>query len=109
MTTQADFTDDEWKTVLQGPTSAGMIVITAEKGGTFRETYEIRPDGSHPHVHGANLGVRADAYLRAGGWADLRTAEDHDLWRRLLGSGEPGAGLLGKCQIKIEMALANRS
>lgn len=53
----------------------------------FRETYEIRPDGSHPHVHGANLGVRADAYLRAGGWAALRTAEDHDLWRRLLGSG----------------------
>jgi glycosyltransferase involved in cell wall biosynthesis len=49
----------------------------------FRATYTIEPDGSHPHVHGANLGVRADAYVRAGGWADLATAEDHDLWDRL--------------------------
>jgi glycosyltransferase involved in cell wall biosynthesis len=50
----------------------------------FRTSYVIRPDGSHPHVHAANLGVRADAYLRAGGWANLPTAEDHDLWNRLL-------------------------
>jgi glycosyltransferase involved in cell wall biosynthesis len=49
----------------------------------FRTSYIIGKDGSHSHVHGANLGVRADAYLRAGGWADLRTAEDHDLWGRL--------------------------
>lgn len=53
----------------------------------FRSTYLIYPDGTHPHVHGANLGVRADAYLRAGGWADLCTAEDHDLWQRLAASG----------------------
>ncbi len=49
----------------------------------FRTTYLTHRDGSHPHVHGANLGVRADAYLRAGGWAALYTAEDHDLWARL--------------------------
>jgi glycosyltransferase involved in cell wall biosynthesis len=49
----------------------------------FRLTYQINADGTHPHVHGANLGVRADAYLMAGGWAALSTAEDHDLWRRL--------------------------
>jgi cellulose synthase/poly-beta-1,6-N-acetylglucosamine synthase-like glycosyltransferase len=49
----------------------------------FRDSYLIQPDGSHPHVHGANMGVRADAYLRAGGWGDLETAEDHDLWKRL--------------------------
>jgi glycosyltransferase involved in cell wall biosynthesis len=49
----------------------------------FRATYPIAADGSHPHVHGANLGVRADAYLRAGGWGDLASAEDHDLWTRL--------------------------
>lgn len=49
----------------------------------FRTSYLIRPDGSHSHVHGANLGVRADAYLRAGGWRNLATAEDHDLWNRL--------------------------
>jgi glycosyltransferase involved in cell wall biosynthesis len=49
----------------------------------FRLGYLIRPDGTHPHVHGANLGVRADVYLRSGGWSDLATAEDHDLWDRL--------------------------
>jgi glycosyltransferase involved in cell wall biosynthesis len=54
--------------------------IVAER---FRQSYLIHPDGTHPHVHGANLGMRADAYLQAGGWRDLATAEDHDLWRRL--------------------------
>ena len=27
----------------------------------FRDTYIIHDDGTHTHVHGANLGVRADA------------------------------------------------
>jgi glycosyltransferase involved in cell wall biosynthesis len=53
----------------------------------FRLTYQIHADGSHPHVHGANLGVRADAYLRTGGWMNLETAEDHDLWNRLRRNG----------------------
>lgn len=53
----------------------------------FRNTYTIHEDGTHPHVHGANLGMRADAYLRAGGWAGLATAEDHDLWQRLYETG----------------------
>lgn len=41
MTTKADFTDDEWKLVLEGPPSAGLIVSTAERGGTFREALSI--------------------------------------------------------------------
>jgi glycosyltransferase involved in cell wall biosynthesis len=49
----------------------------------FYRSYLIHADGTHPHVHGANLGVRADAYLQAGGWQDLSTAEYHDLWMRL--------------------------
>src|ERR1700760_1424965 len=49
----------------------------------FRDGYIINRDGTHPHVHGANLGVRADLYARVGGWADLSTAEDHDLWKRI--------------------------
>lgn len=53
----------------------------------FRQTYLTHADGTHPHVHGANLGVRADAYLRVGGWLNLTTAEDHDLWNRLHRSG----------------------
>ena len=38
MTAKADFTPEEWRAVLEGPPSAGMIVITAQRGGTFRET-----------------------------------------------------------------------
>jgi hypothetical protein len=29
---------EEWQVVLEGPPSAGMIVVTAQRGGTFRET-----------------------------------------------------------------------
>jgi cellulose synthase/poly-beta-1,6-N-acetylglucosamine synthase-like glycosyltransferase len=53
----------------------------------FRSSYPVSPDGTHSHVHGANFGVRADAYLRAGGWGSLCTAEDHDLWNRLADHG----------------------
>lgn len=49
----------------------------------FLKDYVIHPDGTHPHVHGANLGIRADTYLNVGGWRPLETAEDHDLWNRL--------------------------
>jgi len=38
MTTKAAFSPDEWKVVLEGPPSAGLIVITAARGGMFRET-----------------------------------------------------------------------
>ena len=38
MTTKAAFSPEEWTTVLEGPPTAGLIVITAAHGGTFRET-----------------------------------------------------------------------
>src|ERR1700759_283281 len=38
MTTKAAFSAEEWKVVLEGPPAAGLIVITAARGGTFRET-----------------------------------------------------------------------
>ena len=38
MTSKSDFSDDEWKEILEAPPSAGMIVVTAQKGGSFRET-----------------------------------------------------------------------
>jgi hypothetical protein len=38
MTTKAAFSPDEWKVVLEGPPTAGMIVITAAHGGMWRET-----------------------------------------------------------------------
>jgi hypothetical protein len=41
MTGKADFTAEEWDVIAEGPTSAGMIVSTAERGGTFRETFAM--------------------------------------------------------------------
>jgi hypothetical protein len=41
MTGKTDFTPQEWDLVLQGPPTAGMIVLTAQRGGTIRETYAI--------------------------------------------------------------------
>lgn len=41
MTAKADFSDDEWKQVLEGPTSAGMIVIASDRGGSVRESFSM--------------------------------------------------------------------
>jgi hypothetical protein len=41
MTGSADFTPEEWEVVKEGPTSAGMIVSTAQRGGTFREVFAM--------------------------------------------------------------------
>jgi hypothetical protein len=41
VTGKADFTETEWDAVLHGPTTAGLIVLTAQRGGTFRETFAI--------------------------------------------------------------------
>jgi hypothetical protein len=41
MTTRAAFTDEEWDLVRSAPPTAGMIVITAARGGTMRETFEM--------------------------------------------------------------------
>ncbi len=41
MTRSTDFTEQEWETVLEGPTSAGLIVSTAQRGGSFRESYSL--------------------------------------------------------------------
>jgi glycosyltransferase involved in cell wall biosynthesis len=42
----------------------------------------------HPHVHGANFGIRGDAYLALGGWQPLATGEDADLARRAARTGD---------------------
>ncbi len=41
MTGKADFSLAEWELVLGGPPNAGLIVVTAQRGGVFRETFAI--------------------------------------------------------------------
>lgn len=57
--------------------------VSSRLSRRFRSHYLLGTDGTHTHVHGANISMRASAYLAAGGWDDRRTGEDHDLWHRL--------------------------
>ncbi|MEU8951823.1 glycosyltransferase [Streptomyces sp. NPDC048489] len=52
-----------------------------------RRGSETQEPWEHPHVHGANLGLSASAYLRVGGFAALPTGEDRDLAARLSKAG----------------------
>jgi hypothetical protein len=41
VTAKADFTEEEWKTILEGPPSAGLLVIISDRGGSVRETFSM--------------------------------------------------------------------
>jgi hypothetical protein len=66
-------------TVLPGPgLPAGMRAA-------WRSRHHLRE--GHPHIHGANFGIRADAYMALGGWPPLARGEDVDLARRAASAG----------------------
>jgi glycosyltransferase involved in cell wall biosynthesis len=70
---------------------AGTVQVTDWSGyraavrSLFAERYGAV--GPHRHVHGANLGFRAAAYLQAGGFPDLPTGEDRALVAALTAAG----------------------
>ncbi len=91
--TDADSTvPANWLTVQLGYAAAGYDVVIgtvrpdpAEYPADLRQEWERthvrgRPNG---HVHGANLGVRASAYVAVGGYRPLPEHEDVDLVARL--------------------------
>lgn len=71
---------------------AGTVTVTDWAGqpphlaAVFRQHYG-HGRGTHPHVHGANLGFTARAYLAAGGFQPIATAEDHALVAALSAAG----------------------
>lgn len=83
---QARYGDQGWDAV------AGTVRVADWSGyrqGTralFRERYD-GGTGPHSNVHGANLGFRGAAYLAAGGFPDLPTAEDRALVATLTAAG----------------------
>jgi cellulose synthase/poly-beta-1,6-N-acetylglucosamine synthase-like glycosyltransferase len=96
--TDADsYVSDDWIAVQlqfadQGVTAvAGVVHLDASGSAAahavYKATYLVNDEGTHAHVHGANLSVRADAYEDVGGWSNLALAEDHCLWTRLRGRG----------------------
>lgn len=58
-----------------------------ELAAAYRAGYRHRQ--GHGHIHGANLGIRADTYWGVGGFRALVTAEDVDMVRRLEQSSVP--------------------
>ena len=97
--TDADtFVPDDWLAVQlaaadQGAAAVAGIVQLDEYAvhettarAAFKRSYLTEMD-THSHVHGANFGLRADAYLETGGWSRVELAEDHCLWGRLRQNG----------------------
>jgi glycosyltransferase involved in cell wall biosynthesis len=90
---------DDWIEVQLGFADEGVTAVAGivhlDAGGSaaahhvYRSTYVTSAEGTHTHVHGANLSIRADAYQDVGGWSNLALAEDHCLWSRLRGKGWP--------------------
>jgi glycosyltransferase involved in cell wall biosynthesis len=95
---QLSYARQGWDMVL------GTVTVTDWTGhpphtpAAFAAMYQSGP-GPHPHVHGANLGIRASAYLAAGGFKPLRTAEDHAL---TAAATEAGCRVLQASDIPVE-------
>jgi hypothetical protein len=95
---QLGYAGQGWDVVL------GTVTVTDWAGhpphtpAVFEARYAFGA-GPHPHVHGANLGIRASAYLAAGGFRPLRTAEDHAL---LAAASEAGCQVLQAADITVE-------
>jgi glycosyl transferase family 2 len=75
---QLGYAGQGWDVVLGTVTVTDWTGHPSHTPARFAAMYEFG-DGPHPHVHGANLGIRASAYLAAGGFRPLPTAEDHAL------------------------------
>ena len=72
-----------------GTVSVDWRQHSATTRGRYDQLYHVGDPGMHGHVHGANLGVRADAYWRVGGFRALHVGEDVDLVSRLVEAGTP--------------------
>lgn len=70
---------------------AGEVLVPDWSGwhGALSIAYErrYRRPGRRPPVHGANLGVRLDAYLAVGGFPVVTSGEDHLFVERLIRAG----------------------
>ena len=78
LTGQLRHADQGWEAVVGTVAVADWTGHAPATAIEFARQYGVWR-GRHPHVHGANLGFTAAAYLTAGGFPPLRTAEDHAL------------------------------
>jgi glycosyltransferase involved in cell wall biosynthesis len=95
---QVSHADQGWDVVLGTVTVADWSEHPPDVPAAFAARYESG-DRPHPHVHGANIGIRASAYQAAGGFRPLRTAEDHAL---LAAAAEAGCSVLHAGDLTVE-------
>jgi glycosyltransferase involved in cell wall biosynthesis len=95
---QLAYANQGWDVVAGTITVADWTGHPPHAPAAFEARYRFRP-GPHPHVHGANLGLRASAYLAAGGFSPLRTAEDHAL---LAAAAQAGCRILRASDIPVK-------
>ena len=95
---QVAHADQGWDVVLGTVTVADWSEHPSHVPAAFAARYESG-DRPHPHVHGANIGIRASAYRAAGGFRPLRTAEDHAL---LAAAAQAGCSILHAGDLTVE-------
>jgi glycosyltransferase involved in cell wall biosynthesis len=78
LTEQLRYADQGWEAIVGTVAVADWTGHAPATAIEFARQYGVWR-GWHPHVHGANLGFTAPAYLTAGGFPPLRSAEDHAL------------------------------
>jgi glycosyltransferase involved in cell wall biosynthesis len=86
LTRQLRYAEGGWDAVVGTITVNDWRQYPGEVPPLFQQLYRTG-GATHPHVHGANLGFSAAAYLAAGGFGPARTAEDHALVNALAASG----------------------
>src|SRR5205807_7944371 len=69
---QLEYADAGWDVVLGTVTVSNWDGHPPHVPHAFERRYAFGA-GPHPHVHGANLGIRASAYLAAGGFPDRKS------------------------------------
>jgi glycosyltransferase involved in cell wall biosynthesis len=95
---QVAHADRGWDVVLGTVTVADWSEHPPHVPAAFAARYESG-DRPHPHVHGANIGIRASAYRAAGGFAPVRSAEDHAL---VAAAAEAGCSVLRADDVTVE-------
>jgi hypothetical protein len=86
MTGSTDFTPEEWDAIREGPMSAGMIVSTAQRGGSFREAFAMAKafaEARQDHGDSALLDelVAAKPEMDRGGARSPEELKEHGLGR----------------------------
>ena len=102
---QLGYAGQGWDMVLGTVTVTDWAEHPPHRPAVFAAMYGFGA-GPHPHVHGANLGIRASAYLAAGGFRPLRTAEDHAL---MAAATEAGCQVLQASDVTVETSARRRA